>query len=379
MKVFGRAGSGSRRAALLVAHYHRYDAIANDLRGIREILCSMGFLVRIFAPSSDPGLEGECQGLDSLGGFLRTPHDLAVLNYGGYWPTGETAFSSLPAKRVLRYHNITPGRFFAPYDHNTARLCDLGRQGLPGLVRQSQPDLVLSDSHFNALDILAAGLDPARSVVVPVLHQVDQLLNAPPKPATARVADFIDRGDQPLVLMTGRIVPNKAWHNFLRVAAVYLQHCEPRARFIMAGSVPVNMQGYKRELELIAWQAGITDQVVHLEGLTSEELAGLYRCAAVLLCCSEHEGFCVPLVEAMALRTPVIALDRGASAETLGQAGLLLRDFDEYQLAAAIHTIGQDQDLRAGLIRLGQQRYQAQFTNQGSADRIKSAITELYS
>src|SRR5207248_9656296 len=152
----------------------------------------------------------------------------------------------------------------------------------------------------------------------------------------------------------GRLAPNKAQHDLIKALAAYRRLYDPRARLHLVGTS--SSESYRTALVAYADALDLVDAVEFTGSVSDGELAAHYRAADVFVCVSEHEGFCVPLLEAMHHRVPIVAYSAAAVPETVGDAGVLLDAKDAYTVATAVHRVVTDNELRAQLIEAGIER-----------------------
>ena len=205
---------------------------------------------------------------------------------------------------MLQYHNITPAHFFAPYDANMFRLASIGRQELATLV--GHVDLALGDSDFNRAGARGAGLRADRGDADRGRPRADHRRAA--RPALARILEdgLIN------FLFVGRIAPNKKIEDHIRLAEHYKRYVDVYYRFIFVGKCDA-VPAYYRTIRALMLEYDMPKDRFFFTGpVPNEDLAAYYRHADVYISLSEHEGFCVPLLEAMAADVPVLAY--GAAA-----------------------------------------------------------------
>jgi glycosyltransferase involved in cell wall biosynthesis len=179
------------------------------------------------------------------------------------------------------------------------------------------------------------------------------------------------------VLFVGGVKPNKGHARALRAFAKYHRCGNPHSRLIFAGGLDERLKVYGLELRQLVSDLDLEGAVVFTGGITASELKSYYVSAAVFLCASEHEGFCVPLIESMYFRVPIVAAAAGAVPETLGDCGLLLDDWDEAKAASAIAAIVEDQDLAIDLGNRGRRRYLRLFQESVLRKQACQAIDEI--
>jgi L-malate glycosyltransferase len=274
------------------------------------------------------------------------------------------AFASLGSGRVLQYHNVTPASYFAPYDPALFRLASLGRDDLVTLA--GRVDLALGDSEYNRRELETLGFH--RTGVFPIAVDTSRITQRAERPALDRILD------DGLVnfLFVGRIAPNKKIEDIIRLAEVYKRYVDAYYRFIFVGRFDVVPRYYSMIRALMTEYRFLPDRFLFTGPVPDEELAVYYRHAAVYISMSEHEGFCVPLVEAMAADVPVLAYAAAAVPDTLGGAGVQFAPKDLEYAAELLGTLAFDDSVRAQVIA-GQRRRLADF---GDA-RITRELTAL--
>jgi glycosyltransferase involved in cell wall biosynthesis len=240
-----------------------------------------------------------------------------------------------PDRLVLIYHNITPAAHFLGFQHHLLGLCYHGRRQLE--VFAPRAELALGVSEFNRRELEAAGF--ARTGVLPIVPD----LEASRRPAS-RVVRRLYRDGRTNVLFVGRIMPNKRIEELIRAFAAFQRRLRPRSRLLLVGDEAA-CPHYADRLREMAVALKVRD-VVFAGHVDDDELRACYSVADVALCLSEHEGFCVPLLEAMAAGVPVAAYDAGAVAETLGGAGVLLKDRHPELLAELLALLTSEGSLR---------------------------------
>ena len=265
---------------------------------------------------------------------------------------------------MLQYHNITPAAFFAPYDPGLFRLAALGRQELRTLV--GRVDLALGDSEFNRQELEAMGFAPTG--VMPIAVDTERITGAPRRPALEKIL-----GDGLInILFVGRIVPNKRIEDHIRLAEMYKRYVDSYYRFIFVGRYDALPRYYAQVRALISEFQMLPDRFWFTGPVPDEDLAAFYRWADVYVSLSEHEGFCVPLLEAMAADVPVLAYAAGAVPETLGGAGVLFAPKDLEFAAEMLGTLVYDHAVRASVLE-GQRRRLADF----APGRIERRLMEV--
>lgn len=308
------------------------DAIGHEVVGIARALRAAGFESEIIVETADPRLEDLTVDyrdmVDEMG-----EDDLLIHHFSLGSRASRTSFA-LPCRMVLVYHNITPPEYFLGVHDQLVRQCYHGRREL--LAYRTRVDLALGDSEFNRQELDELGFSPTG--VLPVVPGFAHL-DGPPDVRIVR--DFDDAWTN--VLFVGRLIPNKRPDNLIRFFQAYKQLYNPRARLLLAGSYG-GFETYLAQLHHLVVTLGAED--VHILGqVTNEELAALYEVADVFLCASEHEGFCVPLVEAFYKQVPVLAYAATAVPATMDGGGILYTSRDPRHVAALVNEVVSDPDL----------------------------------
>jgi len=339
---------------------HKGDAIGDSARRVRDLLRVMGHVSELYALTMDDDLRHEVRPFSDS---AARSGDVTIFHYALPSPMTE-AFASLRSGRVLQYHNVTPASYFAPYDPALFRLAALGRDEVRTLA--GRVDLALGDSEYNRQELDALGF--ARTGVFPIAVDTARITQPARRPALDRILDddFVN------VLFVGRIAPNKKIEDFVKLAELYKRYVDDHARFIFVGRFDVVPRYYSMIRALMVELGFLNERFVFTGPIPDEELAVYYRHAAVYLSMSEHEGFCVPLVEAMAADVPVLAYAAGAVPDTLGGAGVQFAPKDLEVVAELLAALAFDDGLRAKVIA-GQRRRLQDF---GDA-RVTRELTAL--
>jgi glycosyltransferase involved in cell wall biosynthesis len=313
------------------------DAIGHEVLGIQRVLRAAGYDSDIFVETADPRLEDLTRDFREL---VEASHrDNILIHHFSIGSKASRIAYALPDRMVLVYHNITPPEYFVDIHRLLVRLCYHGRRELAAYVDRC--DLALGDSEVNRQELEELGF-PATGVL-PVVPDFTHLDGAP----NGLVARQFD-DEWTNVLFVGRVIPNKRIENLIRFFAAYKARYNPRSRLLIVGSYG-GFERYLTMLTHLAARLGVHD--VHFTGhVSNEELTACYDVADVFLCASEHEGFCVPLVEAFYKRIPVLALARTAVPATMDGAGVLYDDPDPADVATLLDVVVSDTSLQERIL-----------------------------
>jgi glycosyltransferase involved in cell wall biosynthesis len=322
---------------------HKGDAIGDSARRVRDLLRDLGHQSDIFALTVDEELREDIRPFTEA---AARDGDVTIFHFALPSPMTQ-AFRDLPRGRVLQYHNVTPATFFAPYDANIFRLAAIGRDELGTLVGHA--DMALGDSEFNRQELAALGFAPTG--VFPIALDPDRFRMARRRPALERVLD-----DGLLnFLFVGRIVPNKKIEDHIKLAEHYKRYVDTEYRFIFVGKTDGVPRYYNMVRALIDEYQMPSDRFIFTGPVPDEDLATYYRMARVYISLSEHEGFCVPLLEAMAADVPVLAYGSTAVPDTLGGAGVQFMPKDLEHAAELLGELAYNDEVRQRVID-GQRR-----------------------
>src|SRR6187397_1001975 len=305
------------------------DAIGHEVMGIQRVLRDAGYESEIFVETADRRLEHLTLDYRDMVGRIGA-EDVLIHHFSIGSRASRTAYA-LPGRMALVYHNITPPEYFLGVHKDLVKLCFRGRRELTAYI--SRCELALGDSEYNRQELESLGF--ARTGVLPVVPDFTHLDLEP----NTMTSDPFDDG-WTNIMFVGRVIPNKKFEDLIRAFHVYRTRHNPRSRLLLVGSYG-GFEKYLTMLHGLVARLGTPD--VHFLGhVSNEELTALYDVADLFLCASEHEGFCVPIVEAFYKRVPVIALAATAVPATMDGGGVLYDRPDARHVATLIHGVVSD-------------------------------------
>ena len=313
------------------------DAIGHEVLGIQRVLRAAGYESEIFVETADPRLEDQTLDYRDLVG-ASAPTDVLIHHFSIGSRASRTAYA-LPGRMVLVYHNITPPEYFIGVHKDLVKLCFRGRRELTAYVRRCQ--LALGDSEYNRQELEALGFRPTG--VLPVVPDFTHLDGAPDRMIAGQFDD-----EWTNVMFVGRVIPNKKFENVIRAFHAYRTRHNPRSRLLLVGSYS-GFERYLSMLQSLVARLGTPD--VHFLGhVSNEELTAMYEVADLFLCASEHEGFCVPIVEAFHKRVPVLAYAATAVPATMDGGGVLYEDRDPMEIARLMAAVTDDERIEDAVL-----------------------------
>lgn len=343
------------------------DATGQHTLEIRRVVQEMGLDSDIYAEAVHSALDGEARHFTDYP-RRRAEGDVLLYQMAAASVLADFLFTR-PEPLAVDYHNVTPPEFFKAWDPRTASAQVWSRAQVARLATRSA--LGIGDSAFNEAELVQMGY--GATTVVPILvdlgvfeAEIDEL----------RLGRLRERkkGGGADWLFVGRLVPNKAQHDLVKAFSAYRRLYDGSARLHLVGRTSVRRYG--EALRRFVADLGLEGAVEFAEGVTQGELSAHYQAADVLVSCSEHEGFCVPLLEAMHHGLPVVAYAAAAVPETMGQAGILLADKSPLVVAAAVHRVLGDPGLRERLAAEGRRRL-VDFSLDRSRGRMRAALETL--
>ena len=359
------------RFAILTSHLKTGDAIGNDVLGMYRSLAKHGYETRMYAENWDFENE-QILPVDEIAGFLQRPDDVFIYHHSIGWDTGIRLLKELPCRKVIRYHNVTPPGFFAGISQWHEERCVEGQQQLKAIV-WAGCDLYLSASEYNMRDFLALGVDEAVNFAVPPFNQLD-LIEA--TPADMDVLETY-RDGKANILSVGRVAPHKDQAALIEAFGRYHHDYNSHSRLLIVGREEEPFRAYSKRLREIIKLLCLEDAVIFAGEVSDSALKAHYLLSNVFLLTSGHEGFSVPLVEAMALKVPIVSYGVAAVPETVGEAGIVLENRDPAMMAEAVNLLLQDEATNIELGVRARDRYEQRFSNAKIETRFLRALENL--
>jgi glycosyltransferase involved in cell wall biosynthesis len=350
------------RAIHQLVHTLSYgDAISTEVLALQRVLHSLRYESEIFAIHEHPLLQGRSVPYTALAG-----HESAdiVLHYSLGSPLNPLYSSWTRGRRTLVYHNITPAMWYRSVNQRVADDIEAGLRDLPELCRLS--DAVWADSPYNAAEIGAYGFS----------CEVLELLVDPARWEGARnegIYSSVKDSPGVQVLHVGRLAPNKCLEDVIKAFYFLVKYIDKQARLRLVG-IDTDTELYSFALRELASHLGIADAVEFVGPLSDSEVRAMYEASDVYICMSEHEGFCLPLIEAMHFGLPVVAFSAGAVPETLGSGGVLVREKRHAEIGQLLADIATPGELRERLVGNGRERV-GYFSFERFAARVGELLT----
>ena len=336
------------------------DAVGNDAIAIKNSLEKNGYESLMVAARVYKRPE---QDILSESFLSEIKEDDIVLYHMSTGDSLNEKFIRLKCRKIIRYHNITPPEFFFGNSKSAMAGCTLGYRDL--YLMRDAGEYIIADSEYNLSELRKNGYT-APGEVMPILIPFKDYEKEPDEDVIKKMSD-----GRTNIIFTGRIAPNKRQEQVIRAFYHYKKTYDESARLILVGKIE-GMELYHSSLMDYVKGLGLSDDVIFTGHVSFPAILAYYRTASAFLCMSDHEGFCVPLVEAMFFDIPVIAKKTSAIPYTLGGSGILLEDDDPALAAAMINKVLKDEALR-GQILLGQKERLKDFEH----DRIEKQLLDI--
>ncbi len=346
------------------------DGITDYVIELKRVISEMGFPSNIYAVKVDTYMKNlktnRAIRYTEYEPCLDSGRNVAILHFS----IGEnlnTFVERLPDRKVLIYHNVTPARFFESFDEDVSMQLESGREDISSYV--DVPDVSVGVSEYNCKELKRYGFRNVR-----LLH--------PPAFYLSRFSSVSDRevlgkykDGNANILFVGRVAPNKRIEDLIKVLYVCRKKLHMNIRLIVVGSYNLWEKYYSFLRKLIS-RLGLGGDVVFTDKVKNHELVSYYRIADVYLSMSEHEGFGVPLIEAMMFGVPVLAYGVTGVPYTVGYGGILFDKKDFYEIAEVIKEVVSDSELRSTLVEAGRQRAE-DFSKEKWDKEAKEVIGEI--
>jgi len=313
------------------------DAVGNDTLALYNALVENGFKTAIYAENIDSRLKN--RDIFYINDYKDDSENIILYHLS----TGTSLnykIKEYKAKIIVIYHNITPPKFFEKYSSDATKLCEEGVKGLKAL--SSVPIACFADSKHNANELVSSGYK-CPIEVLPILMPFDDYK----KQYSQNIYDKYN-DDYVNILFTGRIAPNKKQEDIIAAFDYYHKVINSKSRLFLVGNYNESDLYYSK-LKQYVEELSI-DEVYFSGHIKFDEILAYYAVSDVFLCLSEHEGFCVPIVESMLFELPIIAYDCTAVGETMAGGGILLPEKTPQVVAEAIDILMNDKSIKNRII-----------------------------
>ena len=339
-----------------------YDAVSNDTLEMKRLLQDMGHQSQIYSLYTSPLVAHE---REALGKLKKAPRDAVIIYHYSISSEIPDILRKYDHDRILVYHNITPAHFFRRYDDTLYQLCKEGTEKLCSL--KDDYKVAVGDSEYNRMELHEIGFK--HTDVLPILLDLEKY-----RSYSKELYESLTRGSTTNILFVGRITPNKKQEDIIKAFYYYHRYINNDSRLYLIGKHQIPR--YISELESLISGLGLGDSVKLVGSVNENDLAAYYRAADLFLCMSEHEGFCVPLLEAMSFNVPILAYRSTGVPYTLGGSGVLANTKDYVKIAEMMNLMIEDDRLRSVITKKQKERL-CDFSRDKVVEKLRSVINQV--
>lgn len=342
------------------------DGVGDYVLAVREIVQKMGYKTEIYAENIDSRLPPKTA--VPVRELQELSKEDVVIYHGSIGTDLNYQLPRITGRKLMIYHNVTPPEFFEPYNLSATKLSQEGLRGIEHL--SGFVEYCIAVSEFNRQNLIQMGYKCPISVCPTPIPFSDY-----ETPPDMRIIRRYGSDGFVNLLFVGRIAPNKKQEDIIRAFYVYHKYYNEKSRLFLIGSWNGMDRYYRRLLDYIQ-RLGLMENVFFSSHCKFNELLAYYRLADVFVCMSEHEGFCVPLVEAMYFDIPIVAYACTAIPETLGEGGVLLESKDPATVARTIHELVTNAEYR-DKVRQGQRERLADYSYQNVSNLFEKQLLDF--
>jgi glycosyltransferase involved in cell wall biosynthesis len=347
------------------------DAVSNDVFGMYNFLKEKNYNTTIFAENILTSKDN-VKNIEDISDFLKKSDDLLIYHLSTEWLKGLDLLSNVDCVKIVKYHNITPPDFFYNFSSDHVANCSGGLKQLE-IIANLDLDMYLNDSPFNMKEMISAGADALKCRVVPPFNNIEQIKKL--KPDFDVLKKYNDGRIN--ILSVGRIAPNKGFEKLIEAFAFYHDCYNAKSRLIIVGNKQPQLSAYANYLSDKVIQLNLQDCVIFTGKINDEELKSYYLVSKIFALTSYHEGFCVPLVEAMSMKIPIVVYNSTAISDTADSAGIVWDELSTDLFASAFNEIMLNEEAYYFLGETGWRRYLASFTNEIVGKNFLNLICEF--
>lgn len=341
------------KIGLFIPSFRKYDAMGNDVYSMYKILVSMKHHVIIYAIDYDENIDANIAHVNESSDLLNDKAAIAIYHHGVYTDFYKEIVSA-KCKTIFRYHNITSPELFYGYDDVAVEMCKKGRAQMKNTVQGF--DQYLSCSHFNNNELIQNfDVDKNKTSILPPFHHVEAWDSID---EDLGLKKYLSTGGVVHILTVGRLSPNKNHQLLIKSFAEYKAKYNHNSILHIVGKLGPEKY-YKEIRELIFEYKLEKDIVLYIDGISEEKLKTLYSYCDVFLMTSLHEGFCVPVVEAMYFSLPIISSFKTALKDTVGKNGIVVDNLNPVDFSCAIKIVLDNKEMMSLISNEGYQRYSA--------------------
>lgn len=335
----------------------KHDAIGNDIEAMYFLLNENNYECVVYAENKQ---NDKVRYIDiaELDQQIKMRENIIIYHHSVNWSSGYEILKRADCRIVFRYHNITPPHFFENYNIFHYQQCREGRKLTTKLLKEFSDSMWISASKYNVSDL--KGISNKQIFVCPPFHKIEQWTkNMPDETILAKLLE----SEAINILFVGRVVPNKGHLFLLEILRIFRLNYNKEIKLHIIGKFDDGLATYNELITQKIEEYYLQDSIEFIGEINDSSLLSYYLGCDIMVCVSEHEGFCVPIIEAQYNRLPIIALNECAVPETIGKNQLVLEK-NAGDFAAAIKVIYDLPEYQKYLIEYGMKNYEQRFSNQ---------------
>lgn len=340
------------------------DGVSRDVINITGILDSLEIENRVYCKYVNEHVQKYVNHIDD---FEYQNGDILIYHYSGYSSIAVHAME-FSGKKIMRYHNVTPGRFFANTQAALQEACDKGLKQLKKI--KDNFDIFLADSDYNKSDLIHMGIDKNNVFVIPVVMDFYEM------DSKKTVDDLTEKlRENTNILFVGRVVPNKCIEDVMNIFEHYFLYHNRNAKLYIVGNFHQD-ETYTQQINELRGSLISCDNIELTGKVPDEELVTYYKNSHIFLCMSEHEGFCIPLLEAQHFDVPVVAFNSTAIKGTLGNSGVLINEKNFAYIANLTDEIISNEGLKQ-VVLAAQRKNMGNYSLKNSQEKLEIILQKL--
>lgn len=347
------------------------DAIGNDILGMYACLKNEGYDVSIFADNYlgtfYPLKSQRTKALKAV----REPDSLVIYHHSIFWEGGREFLLKCRGRIIFKYHNITPPGFFRDYSSTLYEKCVKGIEQTKEFIHLFDASLWAACSAFSGDDLVKKGVEKQFVNIIPPFNAIPLLDTI--EPDFAIIQNLINNRKNN-VLFIGRIAPNKGHINLIHTIHEYRERYDDSVHLWITGPFDESLKHYTLKLEKMVKDHDLENTITFTGKLPLNSIKSYYLACDEFLCMSDHEGFCVPIIEAQKMMLPVITSGSTALRETAGKNQIVMDDSDHIFAASALYTVYSEPAVRKFCQNHGLVNVTSRFSNSIIRDHFLQVV-----
>lgn len=348
------------------------DAVGNDIMGMYHILKNHGYETSLISEYFSDNIRDLQMNTGNIHNFIENENSILIYHHSIFWEFGEKLLEKFKGNLIFKFHNITPPHFFKDYSQSDYQKCAQGIEQTKKFVTYYNDDPWWVDSTFNSVQLQQTGVKKDRITVVPPFNRLDVLEKIEPN---FKIIEGLIKNESNNVLFIGRVAPNKGHIHLINIIKTYKENYNSNINLWILGPIDHNPHNsYYPQLSVLIKKIGLENNISFLDKLPEMDVKAYYLGCDAFLCMSEHEGFCLPIIEAQRLLLPVVTYGGSALRETTGENQIILDAMDYSLAASALFTLYNNENVRNFCKKYGRINVDSRFSSEKNCTKFFSAF-----